>query len=55
MLHVNSKRRKYEIIYGGYGFGEGNEAGERVLDFVFTYDTVINTYFRRKQNPGLMK
>jgi len=40
--HVGRKRRGYERIHGGYGFGEGNEAGERVLDFALSYDIVID-------------
>jgi len=48
--NFSSERRGYEIIHGGYSFGEGNEAGERVLDFALFYDiTVINTYLKEKE------
>jgi len=48
--HVGRERKKYERIHGGFGFREGNEVGERVLDFALSYDfAVINTYFRKKK------
>jgi len=48
--HVGSERREYERIHGGYGFGGGNEAEKRVLDFALSYDlAVINAYFRKSK------
>jgi len=46
--HIASERRGYKRIHGGYGFGEGNKVGKRVMDFALPYNlAVINTYFRK--------
>jgi len=34
--HVSNEWREYERIRGGHEFGEGNEAGETVLDFALS-------------------
>jgi len=47
--HVGSERGEYKRVHGGYGFGQRNEAGEKVLDFASLCELVIiNTYFRKR-------
>lgn len=49
--HVDSDRINYDRVHGGYGFGEKNEAGKRILDFPSAYEIVIvNTYFRKRED-----
>lgn len=44
--HVGSEIEVYERIHGQYGFGDRNEAGEKILDFASLYELAkINTYF----------
>ena len=39
----------YADIHGGFGFGERNEDGERVLDFSVANNLVIgNTFFTKE-------
>ena len=35
--HVGSNRRGCEEVHGGYGIGEVNEEGVKVLDFAVAY------------------
>ena len=44
--HVGNLSARYEGVHGGFGFGERNDAGERVLDFSVANNLVIgNTSF----------
>ena len=46
--HVDKEKDGYETIYGGYGFGDRNEASVSKLDFVIAHNLIIaNTYFRK--------
>jgi len=39
-----------ERINGGYGFGERNEAGEKVLGFASSYElAMVDIYFRKSE------
>ena len=47
--HVGKKRDGYEMVHGGYGFGDRNEAGVSILDFAVAYDLILaNTYFKKR-------
>ena len=48
--HVGSEKLEYERVHGGYGFGERNEAGEKVLDYAASYGlAIMNTYFKKRE------
>ena len=47
--HVGKDRRGYEMVHGGHGFGDRNDSGEAILDFVVAYDLIVaNTFFRKR-------
>ena len=47
--HVGKYCRGYEMVHGGHGFGDRNDSGEAILDFVVAYDLIIaNTFFRKR-------
>ena len=47
--HVGKKRDGYEMVHGGYGFGDRNEADVSILDFAVAYDLILaNTYFKNR-------
>jgi hypothetical protein len=49
--HVGISRDGFESIHGGYGIGERNESGERILDFGLSYDMILaNTWFRKRES-----
>ncbi|KAK9664956.1 hypothetical protein RND81_14G079800 [Saponaria officinalis] len=49
--HVGTSRVGFENIYGGFGFGEKNEAGSDILDFALAYDLgIMNTWFEKRQS-----
>jgi hypothetical protein len=48
--HVGKVRGGFERVHGGFGYGEQNQEGENILNFVITYDLmVVNTFFRKKK------
>ena len=47
--YVGRKAAEYESVHGGYGYGERNSEGDRVLDFAVANDFVIgNTFFDKR-------
>ena len=49
--HVGTSREGFETVLGGFGFGERNEAGSRILDFALAYDlSIMNTWFQKRQS-----
>ena len=39
----------YEMVHGGYGFEDRNEAGMSILDFAIAYDLILaNSYFKKR-------
>ena len=49
--HVGRTAVGYEDIHGGFGFGELNDDGERILDFAVANDLAIsNTFFCKRDN-----
>jgi hypothetical protein len=48
--HVGKVRGGFERVHGGFGYGEQNQEGENILNFVIAYDLmVVNTFFRKKK------
>ncbi|CAL5375401.1 unnamed protein product [Camellia sinensis] len=48
--HVGIDKVGYERVHGGYGFGDRNEAGERILDFALASDLVVaNTMYKKRK------
>ncbi len=46
--HVGREREVIERVHGGWGVGERNEEGERVIDFALSFDLAIcNTFFKK--------
>ena len=51
--HVGISMDGFESIHGGYGIGEINEIGEKILDFGLSYDlNLANTWFRNRVSPS---
>ena len=49
--HVGSEKRGYEEAHGGYGIGEMNEDGIKVLEFAIAYQLkIMNTMFQKLPN-----
>ncbi|KAL4142689.1 hypothetical protein QTP88_005099 [Uroleucon formosanum] len=47
---AGSEKVEYERVHGGYGFGERNEVGEKVLDYAASYGlATMNTYFKKRE------
>ena len=46
--HVGNSRSGFENVQGGCGFGDKNDVGNSILDFVVSYDMILaNTWFRK--------
>ena len=39
--HVGNSRSGFENVYGGYGFGDRNDAKNSILDFAISYDMIL--------------
>ena len=49
--HIGREAAGYEGVHGGYGCGERNADGGRVLDFVIANDFIIgNTFFNKRDS-----
>ena len=49
--HLGIRRAGIGRVHGGWGMGERNEGGERVIDFAVAFDlTLVNTFFEKKAN-----
>jgi exonuclease III len=49
--HVGTDRRGLERWHGGWGYGEKNAEGQRILEFMIAQDmALINTYFKKEEN-----
>ncbi|XP_068240963.1 craniofacial development protein 2-like [Palaemon carinicauda] len=49
--HLGISREGIKRVHGGWGVGERNDGGERVIDFAVTFDlAMINTFFEKKIN-----
>ncbi|KAI8571920.1 hypothetical protein RHMOL_Rhmol01G0158000 [Rhododendron molle] len=44
--HVRGHKQGYERVHGGFGFGDLNEGGRRILDFAVAFDLIVgNTLY----------
>ena len=49
--HVGVSADGFEEVHGGFGFGERNEEGDRLLEFAVAHDLVIgNTIFKKRDS-----
>jgi len=49
--HVRTNVDGYDGVHGGYGFGERNADGERILEFCDAMELIVtNTCFKRQKN-----
>ena len=49
--HVGTNVDGYDGVHGGYGFGERNADGERILEFCDAMELIVrNTCFKRLKN-----
>ena len=47
--HIGHLAEGFEGVHGGYGFGERNIEGERLLEFASSFDlAVTNSFFRKR-------
>ena len=47
--HVGREVNGYRGVHGGYGFGEINNEGKSIIDFVMAYGLIIiNTRFKKR-------
>jgi hypothetical protein len=48
--HVGVQRQGYEKVHGGFGFGDLNEGGRRILNFAVTADLIVgNTLYKKRE------
>ena len=52
--HIGREAAEYKGVHGGYGYGEHNPDGHRVLDFAFVHDFVIGDTFFDKRDSHLI-
>ena len=49
--HVGQQSTGFEDVHGGYGYGEQNQDGVRILDFCLSNKrTIVNTFFQKTNN-----
>ncbi|XP_059298097.1 uncharacterized protein LOC132050749 [Lycium ferocissimum] len=48
--HIETSARGYDDVHGGFGFGDMNERGTTLLDFMRAFDLVIvNSSFQKRE------
>ncbi|KAI8547554.1 hypothetical protein RHMOL_Rhmol07G0205200 [Rhododendron molle] len=48
--HVGVHKQGYEKVHGGFGFGDLNGGGRRILDFAVAFDLIVgNTLYRKRE------
>ena len=48
--HVGGHKQGYEKVHGGFGFGDLNEGGRRILDFAVAFDLIVgNTLYKKRE------
>ncbi len=52
--HIGMNADGYEGVHGGYGYGDRNTDGERLLEFAVGSDCVISNSFFRKKTEHLI-
>ncbi|EDO34761.1 predicted protein, partial [Nematostella vectensis] len=49
--HIGSKASAYDGVHGGFGYGERNIEGERILEFSIANNFVIcNSFFQKRKS-----
>lgn len=49
--HIGKERGVLERVHGGWGIGERNDEGEKVIDFAMSFDMAIcNTFFQKAEH-----
>jgi hypothetical protein len=49
--NVGTVRWGFKRVHGSFGYGEQNQEGENILNFVIAYDLMVaNTFFRKKNH-----
>jgi len=49
--HIGMDSDGYDVVHGGFGFGERNKGGVSVLDFAVAYELlVVNSYFKKEDH-----
>ena len=52
--HVGRSSLGYDGIHGGFGWGEHNRDGERILEFADSLDMVVGNFFFKKDDKKLI-
>ncbi|XP_058189385.1 uncharacterized protein LOC131306971 [Rhododendron vialii] len=48
--HVGMHKQGYEKVHDGFGFGDLNECGRRILDFAVAFDLIVgNTLYMKRE------
>ena len=50
--HIGRSREAIERIHGGWGIGDTNDEGEKIVDTAMALDlAIVNTFFREESEP----
>jgi hypothetical protein len=50
-LQVRTTNIGFEGVHGGFRYGDGNQEGKDILDFVLADNLLVaNTFFRKRQS-----
>ena len=52
--HVKTIRNGFENVYEGWGFGDRNQTGNKILDFVVSYDMILAKTWLKKRDSRLI-
>ncbi|XP_059285611.1 uncharacterized protein LOC132039083 [Lycium ferocissimum] len=52
--HIGTSARGYDDVHGGFGFGDKNEGGTALLDFVRAFNLVIANFSFQKREEHLV-
>ncbi|XP_058217647.1 uncharacterized protein LOC131328767 [Rhododendron vialii] len=52
--HVGMHKQGYEKVHGGFGFGDLNEGGRRILNFAVAFDLIVGNTLYRKRDEHLI-
>ncbi|XP_076920991.1 uncharacterized protein LOC143582268 [Bidens hawaiensis] len=49
--HICKDNEGFQVIHGGFGFGDRNESGTDLLDFAVAHDLgILNTFFKKRES-----
>ena len=52
--HVGREASGFELVHGGFGYGERNAVGDKILKFVLAYDLVLGNTLYMKRDEHLV-